>query len=77
MSKHGISLRIDDDKIQEIDRLAKVAKRDRTFIINEAIDAYLDVHQWQLQHIEESVRQADQGKFASDSDVEKVLKKWR
>ena len=77
MSKLGVSLRIDDVKIQEIDRLAKVAKRDRTFIINEAIEAYLDVQQWQLQHIEESVKQADQGKFASESDVEKVLKKWR
>lgn len=77
MSKQGISLRIEDKTIDEIDKLAKVAKRDRTFIINEAIEAYLDVHDWQLRRIDESIAQADAGKFADSKDVEKVLKKWR
>ena len=77
MSKQGISLRIEDKTIDEIDRLAKVAKRDRTFIINEAIDAYLDVHEWQLRRIDEAIVQADEGKFANSADVEKVLRKWR
>lgn len=77
MSKQGISLRIDDETIEEIDHLAKISKRDRTFIINEAIEAYLDVNNWQLEHIEESIAQADRGEFASDNEVDKVLKKWR
>ncbi len=77
MSKQGVSLRIEDKTIDEIDRLAKITKRDRTFIINEAIEAYLDIHQWQLTRIDGSIAQADQGKFASDSAVDKVLKKWR
>lgn len=77
MSKLAISLRIENKKIQEIDELAKISKRDRTFIINEAIEAYLSVQTWQLAHITQSVSDADSGKFVSDRDVEKVLKKWR
>ena len=77
MSKQGISLRIEDKTIDEIDRLAKVTKRDRTFIINEAIEAYLDVQDWQLRRIDESIAQANEDKFVKSNDVEKVLKKWR
>ncbi len=77
MSKQGVSLRIEDKTIDEIDRLARATKRDRTFIINEAIDAYLSVHQWQLDRIDKSLAQADHGKFASQNALGKVLKKWR
>ena len=77
MSKQGISLRVDDKSLQEIDRLAALSKRDRTFIINEAIEAYLEVNNWQLDHIEQSLAQAERGEFTPESEVEKVFKKWR
>ena len=64
MAKHGVSLRIDDEKIKQLDRLAEVSKRDRTFIINEAIEAYLDTNKWQIEHIKASLTQADRGEFA-------------
>jgi len=77
MAKHGVSLRIDDEKIKQLDRLAEASKRYRTFIINEAIEAYLDVNKWQMEHIKAAIAQADRGDFAPAADVEKVLKKWR
>ena len=77
MAKHGVSLRLDDDTIEELDRLAKSSKRDRTFIINEAIEAYLETQRWQLEHIKASLAQAELGDFASTVDVNKVFKKWR
>jgi predicted transcriptional regulator len=77
MAKLGVSLRIDDDKIEELDQIAKVSKRDRTFVINEAIETYLEINKWQLEHIKKSLAQADQGKFAQASEVDKALKKWR
>ncbi len=77
MAKQGVSLRIDDNMIEEIDQIAKVSKRDRTFVINEAIETYLEINKWQLEHIKESLVQADQRKFATSGEVDKVLKKWR
>ena len=77
MAKLGISLRIDDDKIDELDNLAKAQKRDRSFVINEAIETYLEINKWQTEHIKASIIQANQGKFSSVNEVDKVLKKWR
>ena len=77
MAKHGVSLRIDDDKIEALDQLAEALKRDRSFVINEAIESYLEVHKWQIKHIKKSVAQADQENFISELDVKKAFKKWR
>lgn len=76
MAKQGISLRIESDQIEELDHLAKESKRDRSFIITEAIEAYLEIARWQRQHITASMAQADRGDFASAKEVAKALKKW-
>ncbi|MBK9072386.1 MAG: ribbon-helix-helix protein, CopG family [Myxococcales bacterium] len=76
MAKQGISLRIESDQIDELDHLAKVSKRDRSFIITEAIEAYLEITRWQRKHIIASMAQADRGEFASAKEVAKALKKW-
>lgn len=77
MAKQGVSLRIDEDKIEALDQLAKAQKRDRTFVINEAIETYLEINRWHIEHIEASLAQAERGEFTKESEVAKVLKKWR
>jgi len=49
----------------------------RHAVIREAIDTYLDVEAWQDSHIQEGLRQADAGEFASDEQVARVFSKWR
>lgn len=75
--KQGISLRIEESKIAELDQLADSTQRDRSFLINEAIENYLEVQKWQIDHIKAALKQADAGEFATDADVSKALKKWR
>ncbi len=75
--KLGISLRIEESKVEELDHLAEVTQRDRSFLINEAIENYLEVQKWQIDHIKAAMAQADAGSFASDEDISKVLKKWQ
>lgn len=75
--KLGISLRIEEDKIEKLDQLAEVTQRDRSFLINEAIENYLEVQKWQVDHIKAALQQADDGDFASRADIESVLKKWQ
>ena len=77
MSKTGVSLRIEKKTISQIDELAQLTKRDRSFIINEAIESYLEMHRWQLDHIQQAVKQADEGIFVSDAEVKKAFKKWK
>ena len=69
-----LSFRLSADKIAELDALGKAQLRDRTFLLKEAVDAYLDVQRWQLAHIKEGIRQADGG---MGKPHEEVVAKWR
>jgi predicted transcriptional regulator len=46
MSKEIITLRIDSEKRIALDRLAQGFDRDRSYILNQAIDYYLHINQW-------------------------------
>ena len=37
-----ISFRIDSDKVAALDKIAANMQRDRSFLLNEAVDAYLE-----------------------------------
>ncbi len=75
--KLGVSLKIDEDKVEQIDSLAAASSRDRTFIINEAITNYLEVHKWQIEQIKIGLAEADAEEFASDDEIAKVLNRWQ
>ena len=72
-----VSFRIDETKKNKIDMLASLQDRDRSYIINEALDTYLDLMDWQRRRVEEGVRQADAADFADDDDVAAVFSKWK
>jgi predicted transcriptional regulator len=68
-----ISFRIDETKRDKLDLIANGQKRDRSFIINEAIDNYLDVYNWQIEHIKKGLKQADNGEFVSEDEIKKTF----
>ena len=74
--KEPFTIRLDQEKRAELDALAQATTRDRSFLVNEAIDAYLAVHRWQIARIEEGVRQADAGEFATDAEVSAAFDRW-
>jgi predicted transcriptional regulator len=69
MSRETISFRLEPAKREALDAVATALDRDRSYILNEAIDAYLDVQQWQMDHIHEGLRQANAGEFATDAEM--------
>lgn len=77
MNKHLVTFRLDASKKKELDALAAGMDRDRSFVINEAVETYLDMQRWQLEHIKEGVRQADAGSFVNEANVAASFKKWR
>lgn len=77
MNKRTITFRMDAQKRKALDAIALGIDRDRSYVLNEAINNYLEVHQWQAAHIKEALRQADAGKFAKDSEVTAAFARWR
>ena len=72
-----INFRLASDKVHALDSLAKTTNRDRSRLLNEAVEAYLDVQQWQIEQIKASIRQADEGKLIEHKQVRKMASKWR
>jgi predicted transcriptional regulator len=77
MPRETISFRLDSEKREALDAVASALDQDRSYIINEAIEAYLDIHRWQLTHIREGLRQADAGEFATESEMKATFSRRR
>lgn len=64
-----ISFRMDSAKVEALDRIAAKMQRDRSFLLNEAVDAYLE---WSagLEHsILEGLKDARAGRFVEHEEV--------
>jgi RHH-type transcriptional regulator, rel operon repressor / antitoxin RelB len=77
MDKQTISFRLDEDKVEALDSLAEVLDRDRSYLLNEAVAAYLEVQRWHIEQVERGIRQADAGKLLDHSKVKKMVAGWR
>ncbi len=71
------TLTIDDARRDALDAIARATHRNRDAVLNEAIDAYLDVQRWHVEHIAEGLRQAEAEDFASDEEVAAAFAQWR
>ena len=59
-----MSLSVPADKQAKLDAIAANAKRSRSYIVNEAIDHYLDLYEWQTRRIEERLANTQSGDAA-------------
>lgn len=73
MSKTTISFRMDEARKPALDALARSQQRDRSFLINEALDNYLEVQAWQIDHISRGLSEADRDEFVSSDDMAETL----
>lgn len=60
-----------------LDALTKSTGRNKNALIEEAIRRFVEVEQWQLGDIEEGLREADTGDFATDEEMEALRAKYR
>ena len=72
-----LTVRIDPETREALDTIATNLDRDRSYVINQALSAYVDMHRWQIEHIRKGLREADAGKFVPQAKVDKVLSRLR
>ena len=75
MSKENITFRLDGEKRAVLDAIAAGLDRDRTYVLNEAVQLYLEMHYLQVAEIEQGLAEAEAGDFASDEEVQTVFAK--
>ena len=74
METQTLTFRADRKKVKALDRLAQALDRDRSYLLNEAVEQYLSVHEYHLRQIKEGLAQARAGKLL---DYEEVKAGWK
>jgi predicted transcriptional regulator len=70
-----ISFRARTEKIDALDSLAAAQDRPRSYLINEAIANYLDLHAYQDALIREGLKEMHKGRVVSHEAVVRQIKK--
>jgi RHH-type transcriptional regulator, rel operon repressor / antitoxin RelB len=72
-----MTVRVEDEIKDRLDRLAESTQRTKSFLAAEAIREYVENNEWQIAEIQAALAEADAGDFASDKDVAALAKKWK
>ena len=76
MATEAFSVRTDTKKVRQLDKLAKQMDRSRNYLVNQAIDQLLDLHTWQTERVKEGIKAADEGRFVSDAEMDRIFDKY-
>ncbi len=71
-----ITFRATEDKVTALDSLAEITQRDRSFILNEAVDQYLSLNDYHRELIEEGIRQVKAGRVIDHEQVKRKVASW-
>ena len=72
----AFTLRLDDDTLKALDRLAEKTERSRSWLAARAIEDFIALNAWQIEKIEAGINAADRGDFADDQEMARVIKKY-
>lgn len=74
----NVTVRVSSDTQKKLDHIASSFDRSRNWLINEAIENYLEIYDWQEKRIEERLKKAEKGgKFLKGDQVDKVIESFK
>jgi predicted transcriptional regulator len=72
-----ISFRMPAKTVASLDTLASEMDRDRSYLLNEAVENYLDLNRYQMELVEKGIAAAKRGEFVEHEAVRKMIGKMR
>jgi predicted transcriptional regulator len=75
-SPRTISFRIAADKVAALDSIAKAMDRDRSYLLNEAVESYLSEQQRFVAMVKEGIRAAENGELIDDEELGRLVDSW-
>ena len=71
-----ISFRIAPEKVAQLDSIAKAMDRDRSYLLNEAVETYLSEQRRFAAMVEEGLEDMRSGRYFADEEVERMVDDW-
>ncbi len=72
----SLSFRTSREKANRLKRLSQATDRARSWLLEQALDAYLDAQSWQIAHIEKGLNELRRGEGIPHEDVAEWLAGW-
>jgi predicted transcriptional regulator len=72
----SLSFRVPRAKAEQLEQLAGAMDRPKSWLLQRALDAYLDVQAWHIAHIEEGRRELREGKGIPHEEVVRSADRW-
>jgi predicted transcriptional regulator len=75
-SPRTISFRIAPEKVDELDVIAKALDRDRSYLLNEAVETYLSEQRRFVALVEEGLGASRKGRLIDHEEVGAMIDSW-
>jgi RHH-type rel operon transcriptional repressor/antitoxin RelB len=72
-----MTIRLEEEVKERLDRLAESTRRSKSFLAAEAIREFVENNEWQIAEIRAALKEAGAGDFATDKEVAAVARKWK
>ncbi len=72
-----ISFRMRAEAVDTLDALAETMDRNRTYLLNEAVEHYLKLNEYHIKLIEKGLRAAEAGDFVPDGEMKRLAARMR
>jgi predicted transcriptional regulator len=76
VSSTKLSFRVDTDKARRLDDLAMAMARPKSWLLEQALDAYLELQAWHVVHIGRGMQELDRGEGLPHAEIAAWLKTW-
>ncbi len=76
MSSTTFTVRVEPEVKKRLEKLAKSTGRTRSFLAAEALNAYLDVNEWQVAGVKRAIASLDRGEGVSHQEVKEWVNSW-
>lgn len=76
MDTTTLTLRVPATVKDQLDKLADATHRSKSYLAGEAIRQYLELEVWQVGEIQQALKEADANDFASDAEVNAIVRKY-
>ena len=77
MEKVNVTCRVPKDRVATLDKYAALTDRDRSYVLNEAIDLLIAHHQWQIDEVERAIAEVEAGNCLTEKEFLADMRTWR
>jgi len=69
MATEAFTVRAEANIVHQLDHIAGSLDRSRNYLVNQAIQEYLEAHAWQIEKITQGIEAADRGELVEHDQV--------